>query len=165
LRKVGAGVLMGVGGLFCIIFISGVMRGYQAAAARANTASSGVHVTPRSEAATSDSQIAADRLLKIEHPPQPERAPPPPVRAETPVALAEFDTARYCARIAQHVGGSYQIEEHCRGAEADAKARIEARDIPARVQRYCTRIGETVGGSYQIMNTCVDSELAAKAKL
>ena len=74
-----------------------------------------------------------------------------------------FDIAAYCARVADAVGGSYQIEETCRQQEADA--REATRSTERRISAYCARVAEAVGGSYQIYNTCVDQEEAARGRI
>ena len=81
-------------------------------------------------------------------------------------AMAEdisFDIEAYCARVAEAVGGSYQIEETCRQQEADAREAM--RSTEQRIATYCARVAEAVGGSYQVYNTCVDQEDAARGRI
>ena len=74
-----------------------------------------------------------------------------------------FDIEAYCARVAEAVGGSYQIEETCRQQEADAREAM--RSTEQRIATYCARVAEAVGGSYQVYNTCVDQEDAARGRI
>jgi len=76
-----------------------------------------------------------------------------------------FDINMYCRRVANSVGGSYQIEQICREEELKAKRALERMFIPERIKRYCSRVAKAVGGSYQIMKTCVEQELEAKKQL
>ena len=80
-------------------------------------------------------------------------------------SIPSFDTKAYCRKIADTIGGSYQIEETCRNEEYDALEKLNSRVIPDRILKYCTRIGETIGGSYQIMETCVEEETEAANRL
>jgi len=81
------------------------------------------------------------------------------------VRVPVFDTKSYCRKVADAVGGSYEIEETCRNEEADALASLQSRKIPARILRYCTQVTDAIGGSYVIMQTCVEQENEAKARL
>jgi hypothetical protein len=81
------------------------------------------------------------------------------------VHLPPFDTNRYCSKVADAVGGSYEIEETCRNQEADAFASLQSRRIPARILHYCTQVSEAIGGSYVIMQTCVEQESEAADRL
>ena len=84
----------------------------------------------------------------------------------TPSAsIPVYDTKAYCRKIADTIGGSYQIEETCRNEEAEALVKLNSRTIPDRILRYCSQIGQTIGGSYQIMETCVEQESEAAARL
>ncbi|MGH6896033.1 MAG: hypothetical protein ACREJ5_05745 [Geminicoccaceae bacterium] len=74
-----------------------------------------------------------------------------------------FDIEAYCARVADAVGGSYQIEETCRQQEVDAREAMGSTE--QRIATYCARVADAVGGSYQIYNACVDQEEAARGRI
>ncbi|WP_425404598.1 hypothetical protein [Hwanghaeella sp.] len=76
-----------------------------------------------------------------------------------------FDTATYCAEVAEAVGGSYSIEAACLDRESKARQMIESREIEPRILSYCAQVSEAVGGSFSIMSTCIDREERAKAKI
>lgn len=76
----------------------------------------------------------------------------------------EFDINRYCAQVAEAVGGSYQIENQCRKQEAESRAKLADLHLPARIENYCSQVASAVGGSYRIKLTCAQRELAARAQ-
>jgi predicted secreted protein len=53
-----------------------------------------------------------------------------------------FDIEAYCARVADAVGGSYQIEETCRQQEADAREAM--RSTEQRIATYCEKVADAV---------------------
>ena len=80
-------------------------------------------------------------------------------------AVAEdFDINRYCAQVAEAVGGSYQIENQCRKQESESRAKLSKLVLPTRIENYCSQVASAVGGSYQIKLTCAQQELAARAR-
>lgn len=76
--------------------------------------------------------------------------------------IPEWSIDKYCKKVSETVGGSYQIEAGCQAMEKSAKNSLEGDDIEDRIANYCIRVSNTVGGSYQIMKGCVDNEVGAK---
>ena len=76
----------------------------------------------------------------------------------------EFDINRYCAQVAEAVGGSYQIENACRKQESESRAKLSQLNLPTRIDNYCSQVASAVGGSYRIKLTCAQKELAARAQ-
>ena len=77
--------------------------------------------------------------------------------------LPSLDIDAYCARVAEAVGGSYEIEKTCRDSEAEAKTALENREeVEARIMNYCERVARAIGGSYEILKTCIEGEEEAR---
>jgi hypothetical protein len=76
-----------------------------------------------------------------------------------------FDVKLFCGKVSEVAGGSYQIEETCRGQENDAINKINSMSIPKRIADYCRKVGQAAGGSYVIMHTCITQEINAKGRL
>lgn len=84
-------------------------------------------------------------------------------------AVPEYNIKAYCKQVSEvGGGGSYSIEQSCRGMEAQAKRRVEGMEkaVPARVMTYCDQVSATGGGgSYAILETCIKMEMQAKRRM
>ena len=68
--------------------------------------------------------------------------------------LPSFDTAAYCVKVADSIGGSYVAEKGCLDMEATAKAQIEAREeVEVRILEYCEQVA---------LNGCIEMEENAR---
>ncbi|WP_229503618.1 hypothetical protein [Massilia putida] len=85
--------------------------------------------------------------------------------ASTAAFAEEYDIAKYCAKVSDTVGGSYQIEQACREQEATSKATLQKMKLPTRIENYCSKVASTIGGSYQIKLACAQQELAARNQI
>jgi len=92
-------------------------------------------------------------------------APPTAALPASTTITPQYDTAAYCRKIGDTVGGSNDIELTCRRQESGAENWVRSRNTPDRTMRYCARIGETVGGSYDILKTCIQQEEEAASQL
>jgi hypothetical protein len=77
--------------------------------------------------------------------------------------LPSFDTAAYCVKVAESIGGSYVAEKGCLDTEATAKAQIEAREeVEMRILEYCEQVARSIGSSYVALNGCIEMEEEAR---
>jgi len=80
-------------------------------------------------------------------------------------AYPEYDTARYCKRLGDMVGGSNDLELTCVQQENDAAKDVFAKSVTVRTMNYCDGLAKNVGGSYELLETCIEQENKAASRL
>ena len=75
--------------------------------------------------------------------------------------MPNYDTNDHCHQIA---GGSYSLEQTCRGMERDAKQAVQRAPVTPDVWHHCNEIMASTG-SYSLLETCLVGENSAKQSL
>lgn len=80
-------------------------------------------------------------------------------------ALPEIDIRAYCARVAETVGGSRQIELSCVQQVRRAATALADQPVEASIMAYCVRVAPSISSGYAIIESCVRMEQRAAAEL
>jgi hypothetical protein len=84
-----------------------------------------------------------------------------PVTSKIPT----FNVERYCRRLGDVAGGSYQVESECLKNEHAALKRLRQISLESRIAQHCAEIGRIAGESYAVLETCVHEENRARDHL